>query len=56
MQATTKASAQGNWVEVGKVDDIPQLGARVVNTPDGDIAIFRTAEDEIFALRDKCPH
>lgn len=45
-----------NWIEAGKIDEIPQLGARVVKTEQGDIAIFRTAEDKIFALRDKCPH
>lgn len=44
------------WIEVGKVEDIPKLGARVVKTDKGDIAVFRTAEDKIFALRDKCPH
>ncbi len=44
------------WLEVGRIEDIPPLGARVVRTPDGDIAVFRNAEDEIFALRDKCPH
>lgn len=46
----------GNWVEVGTVDDIPKLGSRVLQTADGDVAIFRTADDTIFALRDKCPH
>jgi len=45
-----------NWVEVGHVNDIPKLGARVVETATGNIGIFRTADDEIFALRDKCPH
>lgn len=45
-----------NWIEVGTINDIPQLGSRVVETTKGTIAIFRTAEDEIFALRDKCPH
>ena len=45
-----------NWIEVGSLNDIPRLGARVVKTGTGDIAVFRTAEDEIFALRDKCPH
>jgi nitrite reductase (NADH) small subunit len=44
------------WIEVGKLDAIPRLGARVVNTPDGDVAVFRTADDEVFALRDQCPH
>jgi len=44
------------WIEVGLLDEIPRPGARVVKTPDGDIAVFRTAENEVFALRDKCPH
>jgi nitrite reductase (NADH) small subunit len=45
-----------NWIEVGHVNDIPKLGARVVETSTGNIGIFRTADDEIFALRDRCPH
>ncbi len=45
-----------NWIEIGKVEDIPKLGARVVETAKGDIAVFRAADDHIFALRDKCPH
>ncbi len=44
------------WIEVGTIADIPRDGARVVKTPLGDIAVFRTLQDEIFALRDKCPH
>ena len=39
------------------LDDIPKLGARVVTSAaHGDIAVFRTAGDEVFALLDKCPH
>lgn len=45
-----------SWIDVGKLDAIPKLGARVVRTPDGDIAVFRTADDKVFALRDSCPH
>ena len=55
-QAEKIMSDSGGWIEVGKVEEIPQLGARVVRTAGGDIAVFRTADDEIFALRDKCPH
>lgn len=44
------------WKRVCKVEDIPQLGARVVRSAEGDIAVFRTAQDAVFALRDKCPH
>ncbi len=45
-----------NWIQVGHIDDIPRLGARVVKTELGNIAVFRNAEDEIFALLDRCPH
>jgi len=45
-----------NWIEVAKLDEIPRQGARVVKTATGDIAVFRTLDDEVFALRDKCPH
>jgi len=45
-----------NWIEIGNLNDIPPLGSRVVKTNDVDIAVFRTANDEIFALRDQCPH
>lgn len=43
-------------IEVGKLNDIPQLGSRVVKTSQGDIAVFRTKDDEVFALHDHCPH
>lgn len=44
------------WVRACRVEDIPKLGARVVKSTQGDIAVFRTAEDGVFALADKCPH
>jgi nitrite reductase (NADH) small subunit len=44
------------WIEVGALEDIPRLGARVVKTHLGDIGVFRTAGDKVFALRDRCPH
>lgn len=44
------------WTEIGTINDIPKLGARVVKSASGDIAVFRTADDEIFALYDSCPH
>jgi nitrite reductase (NADH) small subunit len=46
-----------NWKLICKLEDIPQLGSRVVRrATGGDVAIFRTAADEVFALHDKCPH
>ena len=45
-----------DWIDIGAIADIPPRGARCVNTPQGKIGVFRTADDRIFALRDHCPH
>lgn len=44
------------WIEIGALNDIPVLGSRVVKTASGNIAVFRTGHDEVFALDDRCPH
>lgn len=44
------------WKQVAALEDIPQLGSRVVKTAAQDIAVFRTADDRVFALHDHCPH
>jgi nitrite reductase (NADH) small subunit len=45
-----------NDIHIGHINDIPRLGSRVVQTEQGSIAIFRTADDSVFALADRCPH
>ncbi len=55
MQAVLEVK-KSQWVEIGGLADIPRQGARVVRTADGDIAVFRTVDDQVFALRDRCPH
>ena len=46
-----------DWIPICRVDDIPVLGARRVNRPEGHaVAIFRNAENKVFALLDRCPH
>ena len=45
-----------DWIEIGRIADIPRRGARCVTTPTGRIAVFRTVEDQVFALEDRCPH
>ena len=44
------------WVPICQLDDIPRLGSRVVERANGNLAIFRTADDSVFALLDHCPH
>jgi nitrite reductase [NAD(P)H] small subunit len=44
-------------VRVCRLEDIPKLGARRYHRIDGKtIAIFRSANDKVFALHDRCPH
>ncbi|WP_205391483.1 nitrite reductase small subunit NirD [Xanthomonas hydrangeae] len=45
------------WIRVCALQELPALGARVLDI-DGipTIALFRTASDQVFALRDRCPH
>ena len=45
-----------DWIEIGRVDQIPRRGARCVKTAAGPIAVFRTMEDQVFALVDRCAH
>lgn len=45
-----------NWFNICALDDINPLGSRVIAGPKGDIAIFRTHDDQVFALDDRCPH
>ncbi len=44
------------WIEIGELADIPKRGARCVKTPAGRIGVFRTQEDQVFAIEDQCPH
>lgn len=44
------------FVDIGSLDDIPRQGARLVRTAQGCVAVFRTADDRVFALDDRCPH
>ena len=49
-------NAMTSWVAIGSIEDVPRQGARCVKNGDMTIAIFRTADDRVFALEDKCPH
>ena len=46
-----------DWIRICALQDIPVLGSRRVQRRAGvDVAVFRSADDEVFALLDRCPH
>ena len=45
-----------DWIEGGALSDIPRRGARCVTTAAGRIAVFRTQDDQVFAIENRCPH
>lgn len=45
-----------DWIQVAKLEEIPALGARTVETNTMTIAVFRNSADQVFALKDECPH
>ena len=45
-----------SWIDVGALSEIPVRGARKVKTEQGCIALFRTDEEEVFAVSNTCPH
>ncbi|WIV52150.1 nitrite reductase small subunit NirD [Marivivens sp. LCG002] len=44
------------WIAIGSINDIPRQGARCVKNGEMTIAVFRTSDDRVFALEDRCPH
>ena len=45
-----------DWIAVARMHEVPRLGARKINTDTAEIALFRTGDDRVFAVRDRCPH
>lgn len=51
MQHTTE-----KWLDIAALDDVPRRGSRILRLPQGCVAVFRTVDDQVFALEDRCPH
>ena len=45
-----------HWLKIAPLEDIPVLGSRVVDTTEMRIAVFRGKNDQIYAIKDACPH
>ncbi len=56
MTETMARDMSDSWLHIGKFSELPRQGTRRVRTDHGDIAVFRTVDDQLFALVDKCPH
>ena len=52
----SKHAADTPWVPVGDLTDIPARGARRLAVGEHRLALFRTADNRVFALEDRCPH
>lgn len=47
----------GEWLDIGWLNEIPLRGSRTVPViGGGEIAVFRTGDDRVFALVNRCPH
>ena len=44
------------WLAICKLDDIPRQGSRRVIRGQTKLALFRTGDDRVFTLEDRCPH
>ncbi len=56
MSALLQREHVEEWVSIGSINEIPLRGARCIKNGDMTIALFRTAENKIYAIEDKCPH
>jgi nitrite reductase (NADH) small subunit len=46
-----------DWKPICRIEEIPRLGARRVHRLHGpEVAVFRAADDHVFAVLDRCPH
>jgi nitrite reductase (NADH) small subunit len=54
---TAKPFVEPEWLDLGPVTAIPLRGARCVPVEGGEeIAVFRTGDDRVYALVNRCPH
>jgi len=50
-------AATCQWRSICHIDEIPPLGARVVQRAGQDnVAVFRAGDDQVYAVVDRCPH
>ncbi len=45
-----------DWKKVVALENIPMLGSRIFRSKTQEVAIFRTRDNQVFALHNACPH
>ena len=50
------ARADGAWMQVCALHELPCASVRTLALPDLNVAVFRLADGKIFGLEDRCPH
>lgn len=45
-----------DWIDIGTLADLPLRGSRTLTLGGEPVAVFRTHDDQVFALIDRCPH
>ncbi|PYG33325.1 nitrite reductase small subunit NirD [Pelagimonas varians] len=45
-----------NWIDIGPLEAVRKRGARIIKAPGRDLAVFRTIDDDVFALVNACPY
>jgi len=59
MDGSRSMGSPATYTPVCALGELPRLGARVIERAveaGGNVAVFRTADDRVYALADRCPH
>ncbi|WP_121627157.1 nitrite reductase small subunit NirD [Poseidonibacter antarcticus] len=44
------------WIKITQTENIPEMGSRVIQYGELEIAVFKTRDGSIFAINNQCPH
>ena len=44
------------WIAVANINEIPEMGSRVLFYKNEEIALFKTREGNVYAVNNLCPH
>ena len=50
------SKTNAEWLSVCTLEELPSPGVRTVALPELTVAVFRLADQRLFAIEDRCPH